>query len=57
MMIPMIMMHRSCLSQWMGMAKNEEGKTTNAHVLPQKLAKPDDIAIAHVDNPQPELLR
>ena len=34
-----------------------KGKSTTAHVIPQELSEPDDIAIAHVDNPQAELLR
>ena len=39
------------------MAKDAKGKSTNAHVIPQELPEPDDLAIAHVDNPQAELLR
>ena len=34
-----------------------KGKSTIAHVIPQELPEHDDIAIAHVDNPQAELLR
>ena len=37
------------------MVKNAKGKSTNACVIPQELPEPDDIAIAHVYNPQAEL--
>ena len=34
-----------------------KGNSNIAHVIPQELPEPDDLAIAHFNNPQAELLR
>ena len=45
------------LSVEVSMAKDAKGTSKNTYVIPQELPEPDDIAIAHVDNPQAELVR
>ena len=55
-MITMMMRNApTILSKWEH--EDGKGKLTNSHVIPQELPEPDDIAIAHVNNPQAELLR